>query len=169
MDAPYFLVCWQGMGTQSALIIAAALCRMFEGFSETPYLCPAGYWTIGYGTVYKPDGTRVTKRDAPITKQIAEQWLIQELERNYMAGTLKASPNLIAFPRILGALTDFSYNLGVSRYRASTLRKRIEEQDWDGAQYELNRWVRGGGRILKGLVRRRAAESQYFPKRMADA
>lgn len=89
---------------------------------------------------------------------------MRELERNYMAGTLKASPHLIAFPRILGALTDFSYNLGVPRYRASTLRKRIEEQDWDGAVIELNRWTRGGGRILQGLVRRRKAESTYFPQ-----
>lgn len=169
MDAAYILVCWQGMGTQDSLLIAVTLCRMFEGFSATPYLCPAGYWTIGYGTVYKPDGARVTEHETPITEQLARQWLIQELERNYMVGTLKASPSLIAFPRILGALTDFSYNLGVPRYRGSTLRKRIQEQDWDGAVYELNRWTRGGGRVLKGLVRRRAAESQYFPQRMADA
>jgi len=169
VDAPHLLVRWQGMGTQSALLIAATLCRMFEGFSATPYLCPAGYWTIGYGTVYKPDGSRVTEHDAPITEQLAREWLLQELERNYMAGTLKASPNLIAFPRILGALTDFSYNLGVPRYRGSTLRKRIQEQDWEGAQDELSRWTRGGGRILQGLVRRRAAESAYLPQRMADA
>ena len=152
------------MGTQDAILIAAALCRTFEGFSSTPYICPAGYPTIGYGTVYKPDGTKVTMNDAPISKELAEQWLMRELERNYMAGTLKASPHLIAFPRILGALTDFSYNLGVPRYRASTLRKRIEEQDWDGAVIELNRWTRGGGRILQGLVRRRKAESTYFPQ-----
>lgn len=101
-------------------------------------------------------------QDAPISQEIALQWLRQELERNYMAGTLKASPHLIAFPAILGALTDFSYNLGVSRYRASTLRKRIEEQDWEAAQVELQRWVRGGGRVLPGLVRRRQAESRYL-------
>lgn len=156
------------MGTQ-ALGIASALCQRFEGFSPTPYRCPAGYWTIGYGTVYKPDGSRVTEDHPAISRETAMQWLLRELERNYMAGTLKASPGLIAFPRVLGALTDFSYNLGVPRYRASTLRKRIEEQDWSGASEELARWVRAGGRVLPGLVRRRAAEAEYLPQRMADA
>lgn len=150
------------MGTQGALLIAETLCRTFEGFSSTPYICPAGYPTIGYGTVYKPDGTKVTMQDAPISQETALQWLRQELERTYMAGTLKASPHLIAFPGILGALTDFSYNLGVSRYRASTLRKRIDEQDWEAAQVELQRWTRGGGKMLPGLVRRRQAESIFL-------
>ena len=157
------------MGTQSALLIAENLCKVFEGFRSAPYICPAGYPTIGYGTVYKPDGTKVTMQDAPISMETALQWLQQELDRTYLAGTLKASPGLIAFPATLGALTDFSYNLGVSRYRASTLRKRIEEQDWEAAEQELLRWIRGGGRVLPGLVKRRQAESMYFPQRMADA
>lgn len=150
------------MGTQDALLIAETLCRTFEGFSSAPYICAAGFPTIGYGTVYKPDGTKVTMQDAPISQETALQWLQQELERNYMAGTLKASPNLIAFPAILGALTDFSYNLGVSRYRSSTLRKRIDGQDWEAAGIELLRWTRGGGRVLPGLVRRRKAESLFL-------
>lgn len=150
------------MGTQVALGIASQLCQHFEGFSSSPYLCPAGYWTIGYGTVYKPDGARVTEHDAPISRETALAWLIGELSRTYMAGTLKASPGLIATPEILGALTDFSYNLGVARYRVSTLRKRIEEQDWDEAVYELRRWVRGAGKVLPGLVRRRDAEAEFF-------
>lgn len=145
-----------------SLEIAAALCRRFEGFSATPYLCPAGYWTIGYGTVFKPDGTQVTKDDPPITKEVAEQWLQHELRHNYRAGVLKASPSLINHPEVLGALTDFAYNLGVSRYRASTLRKRINEGDWEGAKTELGRWVRGGGRVLRGLVLRRQAEAKLL-------
>ena len=145
-----------------SLEIAANLCRRFEGFSATPYLCPAGYWTIGYGTVFKPDGTQVTKDDPPITKEVAEQWLQHELRHNYRAGVLKASPSLINHPEVLGALTDFAYNLGVSRYRASTLRKRINEGDWEGAKTELGRWVRGGGRVLRGLVLRRQAEAKLL-------
>lgn len=97
--------------------------------------------------------------DPPISRETAAAWLISELQANYMIGVLKASPHLIGHPRALGALSDFAYNLGVPRYRASTLRKRVNEGDWHGAAHELARWVRGGGRILPGLVKRRAAEA----------
>jgi len=50
----------------------------------------------------------------------------------------------------------------VARYRASTLKKRINEEDWDGAKIELGKWVRGGGRVLRGLVKRRQAEAEYL-------
>lgn len=145
-----------------AVAIAADLCRTFEGLRLSPYICPAGYPTIGYGTVNKPDGTKVAMSDPPITKEIAEEWLVGELVSTYMAGVLRASPILLAYPNILGAITDFAYNLGVPRYRASTLRRRIDEQNWDAAKTELRRWNRGGGQILRGLVRRREAECAYI-------
>lgn len=147
---------------EQAVSIATELCKHFEGFSSKPYICPAGYPTIGYGTVYKPDGTKVTMQDQPISKELAEQWLVSELRNNYMAGVLRASPILIAHPKILGAITDFAYNLGVPRYRASTLKKRVDAKDWDGAATELHKWVYGGGKKLPGLVRRRQAEAQYL-------
>jgi lysozyme len=138
--------------------VAAELCRHFEGFRSKPYLCPAGYWTIGYGTVFKPDGTQVTPEHPPIDRQTANDWLLHELRHNYMASTLRSSPVLAVHPRRLGAITSFAYNLGNARYRASTLRRKINEQDWEGAKTELLRWTRGGGKILPGLVRRRQAE-----------
>lgn len=150
------------MGTSTALDIATELCKHFEGFSSKPYICPAGYPTIGYGTVYKPNGIKVTLNDQPISKDLAQEWLISELKNNYMVGVLKASPILIAYPKILGAITDFAYNLGVPRYRASTLRRKINEKDWEGAATELHKWVNGGGKRLPGLVRRRQAEAQYL-------
>jgi lysozyme len=139
--------------------VAAALCRPFEGLRLQPYICPAGYPTIGYGTVWKPDGSKVTMEHAPISKETAEEWLVHELRHNYLAGVLKASPGLLARPRALGAMTDFAYNLGVARYRASTLRKRVDDGDWEDAKAQLMLWTRGGGRVLPGLVRRRAAEA----------
>lgn len=145
-----------------SLAIASALCQAFEGFSPTPYLCPAGYWTIGYGTVYKPDGTQVTSDHPPITKEQALQWLQASLQTNYLLGVLRASPCLAGNQEALGALGDFAYNLGVPRYRASTLRRRVEAGDWEEARHELGRWVRAGGRVLPGLVRRRAAERGYL-------
>lgn len=142
-----------------AVEVAATLCRPFEGLRLQPYICPAGYPTIGYGTVWKPDGSKVTMEHPPISKETAEAWLVHELRHNYLAGVLKASPGLLASPRALGAMTDFAYNLGVARYRASTLRKRVDAGDWEDAKAQLALWTRGGGRVLPGLVRRRAAEA----------
>jgi lysozyme len=150
------------MGTSEAIDIAAELCKRFEGFSSAPYICPAGYPTIGYGTVNKPDGTKVTMDDQPISRETALAWLMTELRGTYVLGVLRASPHLIAYPKILGALGDFAYNLGVPRYRASTLRRRVAEKDWEGAKMELQKWVRGGGRVLPGLVRRRVAEGKFL-------
>lgn len=147
-----------------AILVAADLCKVFEGLSLEPYICPAGYPTIGYGTVYKPDGSRVTMQHPHITAKTAEGWLLYELEHNYLPGVLKASPGLLAYPDTLGALTDFAYNLGVPRYRASTLRRCVNQGDWAGAGQELLKWNRGGGRVLQGLTRRRKAESRYLPQ-----
>lgn len=146
-----------------AVKVAAALCRPFEGLRLKPYICPAGYPTIGYGTVFKPDGSKVTMEHPPISKETAEEWLVHELRVNYLPGVLSASPALLTRPQALGALTDFAYNLGVARYRASTLRRRVDAGDWGGAREELAKWVRGGGKVLPGLVRRRAAEATLLP------
>ena len=142
-----------------ALLIAADLCRHFEGFRSKPYICPAGYPTQGFGTVYKPDGTKVTMDDAPISKAQADEWLLSELRTTYAAGVLRASPGLVLYPKSLAAMIDFSYNLGVARYRASTLRRKADNQDWEAAKEQLMRWTRGGGKVLPGLVRRRQAEA----------
>jgi lysozyme len=146
------------VGQNQALTLAADLCRFFEGFSSKPYVCPAGYPTIGYGTVYKPDGTKVTMQDEPISNELANDWLMGELQNNYMTGVLKASPILIANVRLLAAITDFAYNLGVGRYRASTLKRRVDSNDLLGVETELMKWTKGGGKTLPGLVKRRQAE-----------
>lgn len=151
-----------GENTQIALEVAVALCKKFEGFSSTPYICPAGYPTIGYGTVYKPNKERVTMDHLPVTKEEAEEWLVEELKNNYMVGVLKASPLLFKYPYKLAAITDFAYNLGIARYKASTLKKRVDAEDWEGAKVELAKWVNGGGRKLPGLVKRRQAEIALF-------
>ena len=148
---------------EKAIELAVQLCIHFEGFSATPYLCPAGYWTIGYGTVYKPDGSRVTQDHPAISKALALEWLQHEVENNYMPAVLAATPNLIKYPQLLGAMTDFAYNLGGPRYRASTLARRINEENWIEARRQLLLWTRGGGRVLPGLVLRRQSEAKFFP------
>ena len=145
-----------------ALDVAVQLCKTFEGFRAAPYLCPAGVATIGYGNTFYADGVEVTLQDKPIAQSEAESMLLTSLATLYLPAVLKASPGLIAHPEKLGALTDFAYNLGAARYRASTLRKRVDAQDWAGAADELLKWTKGGGKVLPGLVRRREAERGLF-------
>lgn len=150
------------MSASDALSIAAGLCVTFEGFSSTPYLCPAGYPTIGYGTVWKPDGTKVTLQDPPIDEPTARAWLMATLSSGCMISVIKLSPNVLKYPRIWGALSDFVYNLGAGRYKISTLRLRVNEENWPAAIAELRTWRRAGGKILPGLVRRRDAEAVFI-------
>ena len=151
-----------GVTENEALNLAAGLCRQFEGLRLTPYLCPAGIPTVGYGSTRYADGRAVTLKDPPITAAQAGDLLLLTLRRDYLPGVLNASPGLADKPGKLAAIVDFAYNLGVGQYQGSTLRKRIDVGDWDGARAELGRWVRGGGQVLPGLVARRAAEAKLM-------
>lgn len=142
---------------------ALALCRRFEGFRARPYLCPAGVPTIGYGSTRYADGRAVTLADAPVTRADAEVLLKHELDK-CTREALRLCPVLDASENRLAAIADFIYNLGAGRLKASTLRRRINARDWTAAQYELKRWVRGGGRVLPGLVLRREAEAVLLSK-----
>lgn len=141
-----------------ALEVAALLCRRFEGLYLRPYLCPAAVPTLGFGSTRYEDGTRVSLTDPPITKERAEQLLQHELRTVCFPAVERFCPDLTD-PRAQGAIADFVYNLGAGRLQSSTLRKRINAGDMAGAQQELSKWVRGGGKILPGLVKRRAAEA----------
>lgn len=145
--------------SEHALAIAAGLCRRFEGLRLKPYLCPAGVPTIGYGSTRYADGRAVTLKDMPITIAEADELLMATLRRDYLPGVLRLSPSLADKPQVLGAIVDFAYNLGVAKYGGSTLRKRINTGDMAGARAELAKWVRGGGKVLPGLVARRASEA----------
>jgi lysozyme len=141
-----------------AIQIAAALARRFEGLYLSPYLCPAGVPTIGYGATYYEDGTRVQLTDPPITRARAEVLLLWMVRTVYLPVVIKLCPG-VDNPRRLAALIDFTFNLGAGQLKASTLRKRVNAGDWDAVPGELRKWTRGGGRVLRGLVIRREAEA----------
>lgn len=138
---------------------AAALCRHFEGFRASPYLCPAGIPTIGYGSTFYADGRKVRMSDPPMTEAAARDLLMHELHHTYAPGVARLCPNLLMHPGPFNAVVDFTYNLGVGRLQTSTLRRKLLAGNWEEAKAELAKWTRGGGKILPGLVRRRAAES----------
>jgi lysozyme len=139
---------------------AIDLAKRFEGFHRVPkndpgrahpYICPAGYWTIGYGHLCDPT-------HPPITEAEAEAYLARDLTTAVIA-TLRCCPVLATVPEgRLVAIVDFTFNLGAGRLRRSTLRRRINQRDWSSAVEELRRWVYGAGKVLPGLVARREAE-----------
>lgn len=139
--------------------------KRFEGFGARPYLCPAGVWTQGYGRT----GHGIGPRSARISQATADDWLDADLPV-YAAAALALSPVLARLPAEVGAaITDFCFNLGTTRYKASTLRRRVAAQDWQGAAHQLALWVHGGGRKLPGLVQRRAFEAAMILRAMAAA
>ncbi len=138
------------------------LSKRFEGFERKvkrgteitaiPYVCPAGFWTIGYGHL-------CDSKHPPITEAEAEVYLARDL-RTALAVTLRCCPVLATEPEgRLAAIVDFTFNLGAGRLQTSTLRRRVNQRDWVAAGQELRRWVYGGGRVLPGLVARRDAEA----------
>jgi lysozyme len=140
------------------VLIAAILCRRFEGLRLRPYLCPAGVATIGYGSTFYENGVRVTLHDTPITKERAELLLIYMLRTVYMPAVIRLCPD-IDCPLRMAAIIDFTFNLGAANLKNSTLRRRINADNWGDVPTQLRRWVRGGGVVLRGLVIRREAEA----------
>jgi lysozyme len=149
------------MDTQVALGAAAYLAKRWEGLarvttrtpvvSVAPYVCPAGYWTIGYGHLCSADHPAIGKLEA-------EAYLTQDLNKA-LSQTLALCPGLINdTPERLAAITDFTFNLGAGRLQASTLRRVINYGRWDEVPEQLRRWVWGGGKKLPGLILRREAE-----------
>lgn len=145
----------------SAMAIAAALCRRFEGLHLEPYLDPVGIPTIGFGTTMYPNGIRVTLRDPRITAVTAEVLLMHHLRYECLHPVRRLCPVALTEGQ-LGALMSFVFNLGAPRLATATLRRRVLVGDWDAARVEIRRWVFAGGRRWRGLVLRREAEAQFF-------
>lgn len=143
------------------LKLASALCRRFEGLYLSPYLCPAGVPTIGYGATFYEDGTKVSLRDKPITKERAEALLTWHLERGFLPTVTRLCTGADT-PERLAALLDFAFNLGLGNLKASTLRKRVNQGDWLDAQVQIMKWNKAGGKVLRGLTIRREAERQLL-------
>lgn len=130
------------------------LIKTFEGLRLTAYRCPAGIWTIGYGHT----GYDVCE-NMQITKDQADELLILDVSK-ILNQIFNTSPILLnTNMNRISAIGDFVFNLGISRYRFSTLRKCVDNEDWMNASQECKKWVFAGGKRLKGLVARRDIEA----------
>ena len=136
------------------------LIKQFEGFSATPYQCPAGVWTIGYGSTRHADGTPISPNEKPITEAESADLMFATLSEYERAVSRYVTVPLTQ--NQFDALVDFAYNAGAQNLRTSTLLKRLNAGDYTGAADEFGKWVMGGGKRLSGLVKRRAAERALF-------
>lgn len=134
---------------ENELIALYALIRKFEGCKLMPYFCPAGVLTCGWGST----GADIVLGTA-WTQEYADQRMMYDAKR-FAIGTLKLCPNVRG--DALCGVSDFAYNLGLGRLKSSTLRKKINAGDIEGACTEMMKWTKGGGKVLAGLVKRRLA------------
>lgn len=133
----------------------ADLIKSFEGLRLKAYVCPAGVWTIGYGST----GSHV-KQGMVITEAQADALFSKDIRRFE-----DAVIGMVQVPLTQGqfdALVSFSFNVGQEALRGSTLIKKLNAGDYVGAQMQFGRWNKAGGQVLYGLTKRRAAEVELW-------
>lgn len=142
-----------------ALTIAVPLIAEFEGFRSEPYMDAVGVATVGFGFTYI-DGAPVTMATPPMSLEEGEARLAP-----LVATYLKAVREMVHVPitdNQAAALTSFSYNLGTQRLRTSHLMLDLNAGRYQEAADRFGEWVYAGGKMLAGLVKRRAAEKALF-------
>lgn len=130
------------------------LIKSFEGLSLVSYKCPAGIWTVGWGSTGKH-----VKQGMKITRQEAESLLDADLARfetfvEQNAG--ECTDNQFA------ALVSFAFNVGTGALEESTLLRLHRAGKYPLAQLQFSKWVHAGGKKLNGLIKRRAAEANLY-------
>lgn len=135
------------------------LLKEFEGLKLKPYKCSAGVPTIGYGTTMI-DGRPVTMKTLPITESQAEDYLRHDLEK-FEDGVL-SRVKVDLSQNQFDALVSFAYNVGLGNFGGSSLLRELNKGNYKVAADKLLDWKRAAGKIVPGLVRRRAAERALF-------
>jgi lysozyme len=136
-----------------------ALIRRFEGFRSTAYRCPAGNWTIGYGHTSQAGPPEVTP-GLTVSEAEAQRILAADVER--FAHDVHGALRREITPAQFSALVSFAYNVGSGAFRGSSVLRAVNDGRLSEVPRLLMRWVKADGRVLDGLVRRRAAEGDMF-------
>lgn len=140
---------------------AIKLIKKWEGFMPEPYLCPAGVPTIGYGSTFYEDGEEVKLTDEKVDRDRAYLILLHHVKD--VEAQVKSVLKKEVTDNQLGALTSFTYNLGIGNFRDSTLLLFINVNPCDeNVPIQLRRWNKAGGKVLKGLVNRREEEVELY-------
>jgi lysozyme len=140
-----------------------SLIKAFESYRSTAYLCPAGVWTIGWGTIRYKDGTRVKQGDVISSEKAKDEFQYEVNKKAEGVNRLVKNVNQQQFD----ALVSFAYNLGLGALEDSTLLKRVKANPNDpDIRVQFMKWTKarqnGVLKELPGLVRRRKAEADLY-------
>lgn len=136
-----------------------ALTKQFEGCKLTAYRCPAGILTIGYGHTSAAGAPEVTD-GMTISQEDANRILAADMVK--FENDVKALVKVELTQHQFDVLVDFCYNAGKGNLASSTLLKCVNAKQFDRVPTELQKWTKGGGKVLPGLVRRRNAETDWW-------
>jgi lysozyme len=131
-----------------------SLIKKFEGCELEAYKCAAGVWTIGYGS------TNNVNEGMEISQERADMLLLEDVEVFE-----EAVNKLVEVPleqNQFDALVSWTFNLGSTNLKNSTLLKVLNDKDYEGVPAQIKRWNKAGGKVLQGLIRRREAEALLF-------
>lgn len=128
--------------------------KTFEGLRLEAYLCPANVWTIGYGH------TKTARKGMKITNEEAEKLLKEDII--WVKSCIDSAVKTELSANQVAAVYSFIYNVGAGAFRSSTLLRKLNQGDYTGAADEFPRWNKAGGKVIKGLIRRRKTEREVF-------
>jgi lysozyme len=164
----------------------ADLMHRFEGCRNKPYLCPAHIWTVGFGEVLyqeqiklpmvrKEGYTGLIRKEYPLKPEDNRVWSQDEIDtlfaksvERFERGVLRLVPGVNGNQGAFDALVSFAFNAGLGNLQNSTIRMKANRGDWQGAADAFMAWVKGGGKVLPGLVKRREAERALFLSTMGE-
>lgn len=145
---------------QKAEVKAIALVAKLEGYRSYWYSCSAGVQTIGYGFT-KSVLTKEEQALKSMDRKTADRILGREI-RKIQKDVRKLVTRKMTVDQEV-AVISFVYNLGLPKFRSSTLLKRINDGSSNAVvSAEFNRWVYGGGKVITGLKNRRKTEVKYW-------
>ncbi len=150
---------------------AISMIKHHEGVRFKPYRCPAKLWTIGVGHVLYPeqgklpfnerDNFALRIEDFRIFTQEEVDRILKEDLRRFERGVLRYCPSGLTQGRF-DALVSFAFNVGLGNLQRSGLRMKHNRGDFEAAAEEFLKWSKAGGKVLKGLLKRRQDEMSLY-------
>ena len=163
-NAPDTVADMLGIAIDNAMQVSAAgitLICSFEGLRLNAYDDGGGVWTIGYGTTIYPNGIKV-KRGDTCTREQAKAYMTYDLKK--FESAVNTAVVVPINQNQFDALVSLTYNIGIKAFKNSTLLKKLNVGDIRGAAAQFDVWNKGGGKVMQGLVNRRAVERKLFEK-----
>lgn len=130
------------------------LIERFEGRKLSAYQDGGGVWTIGVGH------TRGVTRGQVATEAQVDAWFAQDIAST-VAG-VRAAVKTPLNQNQFDALVSLAFNIGVGAFTESTLLRKLNAGDYQGAQLQFLRWNMDNGKFVQGLANRRRAEADLF-------